>query len=114
MKKSRSDAPIININLDKEFTNNSNKLLRELLQMFIEERIDLQEEINRAFYSKEKQKLDNLLHKLFGSCVYCGLDRLKESLVALKNSVSNDNYSKELLNSFNKEIENVVKEAKNI
>ena len=111
MKKSRSHQPIINLNLGDEFTKNSNKLLRELLQIFIKERISLQQKINEAFHSKEKQKLDDLLHKVYGSCVYCGLDRLKASLIALKTSINNDNFSISSLNIFNEEIENVVKEA---
>ncbi|MES2141498.1 MAG: Hpt domain-containing protein [Pseudomonadota bacterium] len=114
MKESRSHEPIINLNLGDEFTKNSNKLLRELLQMFMKERISLQQKINEAFYSKEKQRSDDLLHKLYGSCVYCGLDRLKASLIVLKTAIKNDNFSEELLNIFNEEIENVVKEADKI
>lgn len=114
MKKDRSNVPIISLDLDKEFTINSNKLLRELLQIFIKETPSLQREINEAFYSQQKQKLDDRLHKLYGSCVYCGLTRLKESLIDLKKSINADNYSEELLKTFNEEIENVIEEAKKI
>ncbi|MES2998711.1 MAG: Hpt domain-containing protein [Pseudomonadota bacterium] len=114
MKKDRSNLPIIDLNLDEEFTKNSNKLLRDLLEMFIEEVPDLQQEINEAFHSKQKSKLNDLLHKFLSSCVYCGLLRLKESLIALKESINNNNYSIELLNHFNKEIETALEEAKKI
>ncbi len=112
MKQSRSHTPIINLNLDEEFTKDSNKLLRELLEIFIKEIPDTQKEIKAAFDSQEIQKLDDLLHKLYGSCIYCGLDRLKLSLETLKDSVSIGNYSEKLFNIFNEEIENVVKEVK--
>ena len=114
MKKDRSNLPIINLNLDEEFTKNSNSLLRDLLQMFIEETPHLQREINEAFHSKQKIKLNDLLHKFLGSCVYCGFLRLKESLIDLKESTNNNNYSIELLNNFNKDIENALEEAKKI
>jgi len=114
MQKDRSHVPIINLNLNKEFTKNSNKLLRELLQIFIEETPRLKEEINEAFDTQQKQKLNDLLHKLYGSCVYCGLTRLTESLIDLKKSINNNKYPKNLLNALNKEIKNGLKEARKI
>ena len=114
MKNDPSRAPIINLNLNKEFTKDSNKLLRELLQFFIKETPGMQQEINKAFHAKQTQELRDLLHKLQGSCVYCGLDRLKESLTELKESVSKEHYAKECLDSFNKEVENALREAKKI
>ena len=114
MKQNRTHTPIINLNLNEEFTKDSNKLLRELLEIFVKEIPGIQKEIKVAFDSQEIQKLDDLLHKLYGSCIYCGLDRLKLSLETLKDSVSNGNYSEDLFNLFNKEIENVVKAVKKI
>lgn len=110
----KSDLPIIHMNLDTLFTKNSNKLLVELLEIFIEETPKIQAEINRAYQLQEQQKLDELLHKLYGSCVYCGLLRLKASLIALKENAANHNYSKELLEKFNKEIKSALDQAKEI
>ncbi|MDQ8038995.1 MAG: hypothetical protein REH83_01155 [Rickettsiella sp.] len=114
MKKDRSKVPVINLDLDEEFTKNSYKLLRELLKIFVKEKPSIQFEINEAFHSHQKQKLDDKLHKLYGSCVYCGLNRLKESIIDLKESINSDNYSEKLLKTFNEEIEYVVEEAKKI
>ncbi len=85
--------------------------MRELLEIFIRETPALQQEINRAFNSKQTQKLNDLLHKLNGSCVYCGLDRLKESLIDMKKSINKEHYDKKDLDCFNKEVNNAIKEA---
>lgn len=114
MKKDYSTLAIINLHLEKEFTKNSNELLRELLLLFIKEAPEFQKEINHAFQQKEKQKLNDLLHTLIASCIYCGLDRLKASVTLLKASVSKDNYPRKQLDDFNQEIENVKIEANKI
>lgn len=114
MKKDRLHVPIINLNLEEAFTKDSNKFLRELLQIFIKETPGIQAKINKAFDSKENQKLKDLIHKLYGACVYCGLDRLKQSLIDLKESVSKQHYTKERLDSFNKEVENAIEEARKL
>lgn len=112
MKKDRSHVPIINLDLEEEFTKDSNKFLRELLQIFIKETPSIQQEINKAFALKQTQRINDLIHKLYGSCVYCGLDRLKESLVDLKESVDRKDYAKDNLDNFNKEVENTITQAK--
>lgn len=114
MAKRRSNLPTINLNIDKEFTKDSNKLLRELLTIFAEEIPGLQEEIFEAFKCKQKEKLNNLLHKLYGSCIYCGLDRLKESLSDLQDTINKNIYSQTSLDSFNKEVKNALEAAKKL
>lgn len=112
MEKKSSVLAVINLNLAKEFTKNSYKLQRELLQHFIKEAPTLQKNINLAFQNKEKQQLNDHLHKLIGSCIYCGLDRLKASLLALKAAIKTNNYDKELLDNLNTEIKCSEQEAK--
>lgn len=114
MKKNRSALPIINLDLDRAFTKDSYKLLRELLQYFIKEVPEFQKEINQAFQNKEKQKLNDQLHKLTGSCVYCGLDRLKTSLLILKAAINENNYDRNLLDDLNQEMESAKKNAKKL
>jgi two-component system, NarL family, sensor histidine kinase BarA len=114
MKKDRENLPIINLNLGEKFTKNSNKLLRELLQMFLKETPAIRQEINKAFNLKQTQELNDLLHKLHASCVYCGLDRLKESLNEVKGAIRHEHYAKKQLESFNKDIEDVITEANKI
>lgn len=114
MEKDRSTLAIINLDLDNALTKDSHKLLRELLQQFISEVPGFQKEINHTFLQKEKQKLEDLLHKLTGSCIYCGLDRLKACISALKASIKKDNYARVLLDDFNQEIERAKQEAKKL
>lgn len=112
MKEDHSILPIINMDLRKEFTKDSHKLLRELLQQFIKEAPAFQKEINHVFQQKEKQALNDQLHKLTGSCIYCGLDRLKASLLILKAAIKENNYDRNLLDDLNQEIESAEEEAK--
>lgn len=114
MVKKLSDLPIIDKNLDKIFTKDSNKILKELLNLFIKETPKIQAKINLAFQKKQQQKLKELLHKLLGSCVYCGWIRLKFSIITLENAITQHNYSNELLEQFNTELEIALSKAKEI
>jgi two-component system sensor histidine kinase BarA len=114
MPKKLSHLPIMDKHLGRLFNKNSKQLLRELLEVFIEETPKIQLKINRAHQKREQQKLVDLLHKLHGSCVYCGLLRLKESLIALDYSIKNNNYSDKLLNTVNQEINTALNKAKEI
>jgi HPt (histidine-containing phosphotransfer) domain-containing protein len=114
MEKKPSDLPIIDKNIDKIFTKDSNKILKELLELFIKETPKLQAEINLAFQNKQQKKIQDLLHKLLGSCAYCGWIRLKVSIVTLENAIAQHNYSKKLLEKFNLEIEAALDKAKEI
>lgn len=112
MEKDRPILAIINLDLGKAFTKDSHKLLRELLQHFIKEVPEFQKEINHAFQNKEKQALNDQLHKLTGSCVYCGLDRLKANLLVFKAAIKENNYDRKLLDDLNQELERAKEEAK--
>lgn len=114
MEKKPSDLPIIDKNIDKIFTKDSNKILKELLELFIKETPKLQAEINLAFQNKQQKKIQDLLHKLLGSCAYCGWIRLKVSILTLENAIAQHNYSKKLLEKFNLEIEAALDKAKEI
>lgn len=114
MVKKPSDLPIIDKNIDKVFTKDSNKILKELLDLFIKETPKIRAEINLAFQKKQQQQLSELLHKLLGSCVYCGWIRLKFSIITLENAIAQHNYSNELLNQFNTELEAALDKAKEI
>lgn len=114
MQKKSSHLPIIDENLGKLFSKNSKQLLRELLEVFIEETPKIQAKINHAYQKREQKALYDLLHKLYGSCVYCGLLKLKESLIALDYGIKNHQYSDELLNAFNKEINAALNKAKEL
>ena len=114
MEKKPSDLPIMDKNIDKAFTKNSSKILKELLDLFIKETPMLQAEINSAFRNQQQQKLEDRLHKLLGSCVYCGWLRLKVSIIALEKAIAQQIYSNELLEQFNLELEAALVKAKEI
>lgn len=114
MEKKPPDLPIIDKNIDRAFTKNSNKILKELLDLFIKETPTLQAEINLAFRNQQQQKLEDGLHKLLGSCAYCGWLRLKVSIVTLENAIAQQNYSNELLEQLNLEIEAALVKAEEI
>jgi HPt (histidine-containing phosphotransfer) domain-containing protein len=114
MEKKPSDLPIIDKNIDKVFTKDSNKIFKELLDLFIKETPKLQAEINLAFRKKQQEKLEDLLHKLLGSCTYCGWLRLKVSIVTLEKAIAKANYSNKLLEQFNLELEIALAKAKEI
>lgn len=114
MEKKSSDLPIIDKNIDKTFTKDSNKILKELLDLFIKETPQLQAEINLAFRKKQQKKLKDRLHKLLGSCAYCGWLRLKASIITLENAIAQHNYSNEHLEQFNLEVEAALDKAREI
>ncbi|MFZ0218775.1 MAG: Hpt domain-containing protein [Candidatus Aquirickettsiella sp.] len=114
MEKKLSNLPIIDKNIDKILTKDSNKILKELLDLFIQETPQLKAEINVAFRKKKQKNLAELLHKLQGSCAYCGWARLKASIIILENATAKHNYSNELLEQFNLELEVALDKAKEI
>lgn len=114
MGKKLSDLPIIDNDIHKVFTKDSNKILKELLNLFIKETPKIQTEINLAFEKKQQKKLEDLLHKLLGSCTYCGWLRLKVSIVTLQKAIAKNNYSNELLEEFNLELKVALDKAKEI
>lgn len=114
MQKKSFDLPIIDKHIDSIFTKDSNKVLKELLHLFIKETPKLQAEINSAFQKKQQKKLANLLHKLLGSCAYCGWLRLKVSILTLENAIREHNYSHDFLKQFNRDLEATLDKAKEI
>lgn len=112
MDKKLSNLPIIDNNINKVFAKDSNKILKELLKLFIEEAPKLQSEINWAFQQAQAKKLENLLHKLKGSCAYCGWIQLKASIILLEKATSQSKYSKKQLDQFNQALETALDKAK--
>lgn len=114
MEKKLSNLPIIDKNIDKTLAKDSNKILKELLDLFIKETPQLQTEINLAFRKQQQKKLEDQLHKLLGSCAYCGWLRLKVSILTLEKAIAQHNYSNEHLEQLNLEIKAALNKAKEI
>ncbi|EDP46305.1 Hpt domain protein [Rickettsiella grylli] len=111
VKKKLSDLPIIDNRLNQLFTKDSHKIIKELLHLFLKETPQLRAEINLAFQNKQQKKLESALHKLLGSCAYCGLIRLKYSLLVLEKAIKKGDYSNVLLEQFNRELQETLDKA---
>lgn len=111
MDKKLSELPIIDENINKVFAKNSNKILKELLDLFVKEAPKLQSEINLTFQKRQQKNLEYLLHKLKGSCTYCGCIRLKASITLLEKSIAKNKYSKKRIDQFNQELKGTLDRA---
>ena len=87
-------------------------LLKELFTLLVQELPQAHLLINKTINNKKFDEARAQLHKLQGSCVYCGLTRLKEATVALDNAIKADSYTPTLLAVFNEEIQAVMDELK--
>lgn len=90
----------------------SPELLKELFTLLAAELPQAHAIINDTLTNKKFDDARTQLHKLQGSCVYCGLTRLKAATVTLDNAIKNDTYSPPLLAVFNEEIQAVMAELK--
>lgn len=113
MNKTTQDLPIIDWGQEAELAPNIKGLMRELLKIFAEQIQELRQTINDTFHKKDFQELANVLHKLQGSCVYCGLTRLKITATEATRMIRETNTaSQELIDDVNRELDAVVRELK--
>jgi len=92
------------------------ELAREMMTLFIKHLPDSHTKINNAVQDKNLQELKNELHKLLGSCSYCGVPRLKvitaEFDQSARHTEETDSFD-DLLEKFNTEVNSVMDAAKN-
>ncbi|WP_010598443.1 Hpt domain-containing protein [Rickettsiella massiliensis] len=100
------------IDIDPE--KNASPLSRQILNLLRKELPSLQKSINKAFDLKQKEKLNQLLHKLSSSCIYCRLTQLKASLITLNSSIKNGLFRQKELDHLNQEIERVLTELEKL
>ncbi|WP_347332163.1 response regulator [Marinimicrobium locisalis] len=67
----------VDIPLSLKLANNKPALARDMLEMLLSNLGVERDEINEAFEQKDYQRLEELVHRLYGSCCYCGVPRLK-------------------------------------
>ncbi|WP_051235636.1 response regulator [Marinimicrobium agarilyticum] len=67
----------VDIPLSLKLANNKPALARDMLEMLLTNLGGERDEINAAFEQKDYQQLEELVHRLYGSCCYCGVPRLK-------------------------------------
>lgn len=113
MTDKNSNLPTIDWSLGSQLTDNSGEFLHELLIMFAKQVPEMQSSMNEAFNDKKKEEIIDILHKLQGSCVYCGLLKLKAAITELSHSIRTGVFSKELLDHVNQEMTAVLIELKN-
>lgn len=97
---------------EQQIGNIPSELIKELFSLLAQELPQAHLIINETIGNKEFDAARAQLHKLQGSCVYCGLVRLKEAAVTLDNAIKNNSYSPTLLAVFNEEIQAVMEELK--
>ncbi len=91
-------------------SNHSSELAEELLMMLKNELPEFNQNIQQTLNEKNYEGLYNLLHKLHGSCCYCGVPRLKEKVMAAENDLKNKDYSEltHKISSVKKEVSTIL------
>ena len=91
--------------------NNNTGLAKELLELLLESLPEAKEDINLSFHEQNYDNFYHHVHKLHGSCCYCGVPRLKDATAQLEKVIRKSknftDYS-ELLIILNREIDAVV------
>lgn len=72
------DTCSVDILLSLRLANNKPALARDMLVMLLQTLEAERNDINTAFESEDFAKLEELIHRLYGSCCYCGVPRLKK------------------------------------
>lgn len=89
-------------------------LISELFTLLAEQLPQSQIAVNKAIADNNFKETHELLHKLQGTCVYCGLLRLKKATIELDQAIKQEKFSQELSDQFNNEITAVMAELKRL
>ena len=87
MTNANEELPIIDWTQGGQLTNDATNFIHELLVMFSHELPETQLNLNQAYDQQNLTVLRELLHKLQGACVYCGLLRLKAVAVEISQTM---------------------------
>src|SRR3990167_975330 len=93
-----------------KITNNKPELAKEMIAMLGDELPDMQKIINQAYTEKHYPTLLEKVHKLHGSCCYCGVPRLKKITATLETLLKERNYMdlSILMLQLNQEIKSIL------
>ena len=72
------DVTSVDILMSLRLANNKPTLARDMLVMLLQNLEAERTDINAAFEQEDFVKLEELVHRLYGSCCYCGVPRLKK------------------------------------
>ncbi len=67
----------VDIQLCLKLANHKPALARDMLNMLLGTLTKEKEDINKALSTENYETLEELIHRLYGSCCYCGVPRLK-------------------------------------
>lgn len=114
MTTSNEELPIIDWTQEGQLTNDSINFTHELLVMFSNELPETQVKLNRAYDQQNLTALREILHKLQGACVYCGLLRLKSVIIETNKTIRQTKSlpTPDLFNKLNQELTAVARELK--
>lgn len=98
----------------QQLSNGPEELTRELYALLAEELPKAKMLINTAINQNDFKKASDELHRLLGSCAYCGLIRLSPIVAKLYDSLKENRYPSDLLDSLNQEIDAVMGELKQL
>jgi two-component system, NarL family, sensor histidine kinase BarA len=101
----------VDITLCLKLANNKPALARDMLAMMLQNLDCERSDINRAYDNKDFEQLEELVHKLYGSCCYCGVPRLKKISGLLDKILQNRQYDQVAapITALNNEIEEVLR-----
>lgn len=71
------DITSVDILLSLKLANNKPELARDMLVMLLQSLPAEKQQINKALIDKEFAQMEEWVHRLYGSCCYCGVPRLK-------------------------------------
>lgn len=104
------DVTSVDILASLRLANNKPKLARDMLVMLLQNLEKERTEINTAFEQKDFSTLEELVHRLYGSCCYCGVPRLKKISGLLDKLLQAKQYEQApgAMTSLNKAIDDVL------
>ena len=79
---------IIDFDLSLNLANQNKDLADELLQMLINDLPNTKDESIKLMDKQELENLKHVVHKLHGSCCYCGVPKLKQATNILESSLN--------------------------
>lgn len=101
----------VDIALCLRLANNKPALARDMLVMLLKNLDAERNDINQAFERKDFENMEALVHKLYGSCCYCGVPRLKKISSLLDKILQHQQYDQLAapVSTLNNEIEEVLR-----
>ncbi|MET0355560.1 MAG: response regulator [Cellvibrio sp.] len=109
-EKNKDVNASVDVNLCLKLANNKPLLARDMLKMMLDGLACEREQINHAVAEGNDTLLNELVHRLYGSCCYCGVPRLKSITGFLDKLLQAKEFkdAKEAIPSLNAAIEDVL------